>query len=176
MSLLSRIAGGDENALRTCIREHQPLVRALARRMVRAADVDDAVQDIFFELWRAAPRYDARVSERSFVAMLARRRLIDRVRRAARRPRTEPLVAPTLCAGASDRIEACSEMAFAEKHLRSLRPAQRNVLLLSALAGLSHREIATRLDMPLGTVKAHARRGMDSLRRSFVNERAPRRR
>lgn len=167
MTLMSRIAAGDDEALRICIRDNQRLVRSLARRMTKSADVDDAVQDVFVDVWRSAARYDGRVSERSFVAMIARRRLVDRLRRSSRRPATEALTAPAPCENAPQRMEARSEIAMADKRLRELRPVQRDVLLLSAMGGMSHSEISVQLKMPLGTVKAHARRGMAELRRSL---------
>jgi RNA polymerase sigma-70 factor (ECF subfamily) len=58
------------------------------------------------------------------------------------------------------RLEACAEARLAAGALARLRPEQRLVLLLSACHGLSHEEIASTVNMPLGTVKAHARRGL----------------
>lgn len=170
-SLMPRIAQGDTSAMRACMTAYQGLVRALARRFGHPdAEIDDVVQDVFVDVWRSSGRYDGRVTDASFVSMITRRRLIDRLRRAERRPRTEPFDAPASCDGASERVEAHSEVALAAKHLRCLRPEQRSVLLLGALGGCSHQEISSELSMPLGTVKAHARRGMSQLRRSFLGD------
>ena len=80
--LLPRIAAGDERAVRECVGRYASLVWSLARRWsVDALDAEDAVQEVFVDLWRTAARFDAtRASEAGWVAMVARRRLIDRSR------------------------------------------------------------------------------------------------
>ena len=167
-SLLHRVAAAEQGAVRECIDRYGGLVWSLARRFSPSqAEAEDAVQEIFTELWRSAPRFDATIaSETAFVAMIARRRLIDRRRRQARRPDTEPLSErPTVHeAGDPNRVELYGEAALAAKALAQLRPEQRNILIMSTCQGLSHEEIATSLGMPLGTVKAHARRGLIRVR------------
>jgi RNA polymerase sigma-70 factor (ECF subfamily) len=59
--------------------------------------------------------------------------------------------------------DVCAEANQAARALQQLRPEQRQVLVLSS-QGLSHGEISAQLGMPLGTVKAHARRGLLSIR------------
>lgn len=137
-------------------------MRALARRHLRDAEVDDAVQDAFISLWQSAHRYDPSLSEEAtFVAMIARRRILDRFRRdrdAKRTERGEPLLveAPT--------AESSPDCRRAVAALEELPEARRTVLLLSIGNDLSHGEIAERTGMPLGTVKSHFRRGLDLLR------------
>ena len=82
-SILARVASGDANAVRECIDEFGGLVWAIARRMARTrADAEDAVQEIFIDVWKSAGRFDpAQGSEKVFVSTIARRRLIDRLRR-----------------------------------------------------------------------------------------------
>jgi len=79
---------------RACLDSFGPLVWSLARKYTPTqADAEDAVQDIFLDLWRSASRYDPeRSSEPAFVAMIARRRLVDLRRRRARRDGDEELV------------------------------------------------------------------------------------
>lgn len=163
-SLLKRIAAGDGGAVRECIDRYGGLVWSLARRMSPApAEAEDAVQEIFLDLWRSAARFDPGISsEVTFVAMIARRRLLDRRRTRRRTPETSSLAdepTPVEHAGAA-RMEACAEAGLAASALAQLRPEQRLVLVLSACHGLSHEEIASTVNMPLGTVKAHARRGL----------------
>jgi RNA polymerase sigma-70 factor (ECF subfamily) len=162
-SLFQRVAAGDQDAVKACVDRFGPLVLSMARRFSpSASDAEDAVQEIFLDLWRSAGRFDeSRASEVAFVAMVARRRLIDRRRRRLRRPDTEPLPETPLAEAVEDGgVERCVEAKIAQKALDQLRPEQRQVLLLSTLHGLSHEEIADVLGMPLGTVKAHARRGL----------------
>jgi RNA polymerase sigma-70 factor (ECF subfamily) len=143
------------------------LVWSLARRFSSdLSDAEDAVQEIFLELWRSAARFDEKVaSETTFVAMVARRKLIDRRRARGRQIQGEPLhdfgeLEPSVHATG----EASAEVALAARVVAELRPDQRRVLVLSARDGLSHGEIADTLGMPLGTVKANARRALIAVR------------
>src|SRR5260370_2342586 len=82
-SVLARVAEGDARAVRECIDQFGGLVWAIARRFTRnRADAEDAVQEIFTDIWRSSGRFDpAQGSEKVFVTTIARRRLIDRWRR-----------------------------------------------------------------------------------------------
>lgn len=166
--LLRRIAAGDAAAVRECMDRFGGLVWSLARRFTfNDAEAQDAVQEVFIEVWKNAHRYDESVaSETAFVAMLARRRLIDRRRRSDRQldkaalPEgtiavQEPQEAPT------QRSEEAKRAAAA---LQTLSPDQQRVLRLSIFQGLSHEKIATATGLPMGTVKTHARRGLLRLR------------
>jgi RNA polymerase sigma-70 factor (ECF subfamily) len=158
------VTSGDPAAVRECIARYGGLIWSLARRFSPSpTDAEDAVQEIFLDVWRSADRFDPTASsEVAFVAMIARRRLIDRRRQRRRRPDTEPLPeGPSTHAGPEyAQMELCGEAVIAGKALAQLRPEQREVLILSAYHGLSHEEIAAATGMPLGTVKAHARRGL----------------
>jgi len=96
------------------------------------------------------------------VAMIARRRLIDKIRFSQRRisaDSLEDILAEP--AGSSEKeMQVLVEGREAFKALSELRPEQRQVLQLSIVHGLSHQEIADATGMPLGTVKTHARRGL----------------
>lgn len=167
-SILQRIADGDQSAVQDCLKAYGGLVWSLARRMMPNTDeAEDAVQEIFLDVWKNASRFEPSVaSETTFVAMIARRRLIDKVRQSQRRINagslddvlTEPSVR-------SDKtIETNVEAREAAKALDQLRPEQRQVLQLSIVHGLSHQEISDAIGMPLGTVKTHARRGILQVR------------
>ena len=95
ITLLARVARGDEDAVSACMDRFGGLVWSLARRYLRNdAEAADAVQEIFIELWQNAKRYDPeRGSEETFVAVLTRRRLIDRLRKLKRQPRAASLAA-----------------------------------------------------------------------------------
>lgn len=167
-SLLQRVAAGDRAAVRECIDRFGGLVWSLARRGgFSEAESEDAVQEIFVELWRHAGRYDPGVaSEAAFVAMVARRRLIDRRRRLSRRPDQHPMPESpegTVEAGYAG-AQTSEEAGRAARAMEQLAPDQQRVLRLSIVHGLSHEKIATALGMPLGTVKTHARRGLTRVR------------
>ncbi len=169
--VLPLVAAGHDDAMRICIDRYQNLVWSLARRRLQAADAEELVQDVFMELWRVAGRFDASAGgESAFVAMVARRRLIDRCRRKATQPQFDAAPSniedgPT-CPnpGVLDQLRLQEETDHAKRCLQMLPREQQAVLTLATQLGLTHHEIATRLDMPLGTVKSHARRGLMRLR------------
>ena len=168
--LLPRIAGGDRSAIRDCIARYGGLVWSLARRAAQN-DAEDAVQEIFVDLWKSAARFDPDLgNEVTFVATVARRRLIDRRRQRQRRPETESFGdagEATAVSSSGVAPEMGAEAALAARALDQLRPEQRQVLILTACHGLSHEEVATSTGMPLGTVKAHARRGLIRVREAL---------
>lgn len=167
-TFLERIAAGDPLAVAGCLEQYRGLVWSIARRFAgNHADAEDAVQDVFIELWRHAKRFNSATgSESTFIATVARRRLIDRHRRRMRRPETVPLVAEPATSGRSeaDRQDAIEEAQHAHGLLERLRPEQRQVLELSFDQGMTQQEIAETTKMPIGTVKTHARRGLMRLR------------
>jgi RNA polymerase sigma-70 factor (ECF subfamily) len=145
------------------------LVWSLSRRFTKeAAEAEDAAQEVFIELWKKAERFDPSLaSEMTFVAMIARRRLIDRSRRKRRTFPTESLEEdPSVEAGdrGQARVDLCDEAARASQALERLKPEQRRVLELSIYKGLSHEQISRATNLPLGTVKTHARRGLAKIR------------
>lgn len=179
LDLLARASSGDRSAVKESLACFGPIVWGLARRLSPTrADAEDAVQDVFLDLWTHGHRYDsARASPEAFVAVIARRRLIDRARTARRRPATDSLDTPTRDgappvedAGHDGGLETAAEAALAARALDELRPEQREVLRLTVAEGLTHEEVAGRTGMPLGTVKAHARRGLMRIRRRLLGE------
>jgi len=169
--VLPRVASGDPAAIREALARFGGLVWTLSRRgSVSESDAEDATQEIFLDVWRSADRYDPRVgSEVTFVATIARRRLIDRRRRRFRRPATESFGDTTPAdASSGPSPELGAEAHLARRALETLRPEQREVLVLTACEGLSHEEVATSTGMPLGTVKAHARRGLLRVREALA--------
>ena len=165
--LLPRVAAGDELAVRECVDRYGPLVWALARRWSPdTRDVEDAVQEVFVDLWRSSGRYDpTRATEAGWVAMVTRRRLIDRMRRRQRAVELEPL--PDDFDRADDREPDLDRQARVERAhavLEALPVSQRTMLELSLVHGRTHDEIARETGTPLGTVKSHIRRGLQRAR------------
>jgi RNA polymerase sigma-70 factor (ECF subfamily) len=167
-SVLQRIASGDSAAVRECMDQYGALVWSLARRLSRtASDAEDATQEIFLDIWRSAGRFDAaQGSDKMFIAMIARRRLIDRLRKKSAEPPMDPVEVLESVAWSEpgSRSETSLEAEQAMRALKELRPEQRQVLELGLLHGLTQSEIATRLGMPLGTVKSFMRRGLIRVR------------
>lgn len=167
--ILGMVASGDPDAVRACMDRYSGLVWSLARRFCfNPSDAEDAVQEIFLDLWKSAARYDSGVaSEATFVAMIARRRLIDRRRRASRMGRMASVEINTIRVQpekGDGRLEQREEALKAAEAIEKLRPEQQRVLRLSVYQGLSHERIAEATGLPLGTVKTHVRRGLIRVR------------
>ena len=166
--LLERIAAGDRGAVAHCIDRYSGLVWSLARRFIaNEADAEEAVQEVFMELWKTADRFDARRSaEATYVSMVARRRLIDRLRRSRARPDSEPLqdVEHLLARDGHVALEASAETSRVMRVIDAMAPEQKQVVHMSAWLGMSHAAIAERMMLPLGTVKSHLRRGLLRIR------------
>jgi RNA polymerase sigma-70 factor (ECF subfamily) len=169
--ILHQIAAGEPQAMNAFLERYSGLVWSLARRHSPSPhDAEDAVQEIFLEIWKSAGRYDPGVAaEQTFVAMIARRRLIDRSRRHKRQPRADVLPEPEVIAAEMepDRVEIADEAQRVSSVLRTLRPEQQKVLELSLVHGRSHSQISEQTGMPLGTVKSLARRGLMKVRRAL---------
>lgn len=166
-SVLPRIAAGDPAAVQDCIGRYSGLVWALARRFLgNAADAEDAVQDVFIELWKNAARFDPKLSsEPTYITMIARRRLIDRKRRAGRVPPTQTMAdEPPAAPPRASRVEIDDEAARAAAVLNELREDERRVIIMAVYQGLTHEEIAAATKLPVGTVKTHIRRGLIRVR------------
>ncbi|MDQ3041771.1 MAG: sigma-70 family RNA polymerase sigma factor [Acidobacteriota bacterium] len=165
---LKRIAAGDKSAVQDCLNNYGGLVWSLARRMSpNSNEAEDAVQEIFIDIWKNAARFDeTQSSETTFVAMIARRRLIDRLRKTNRQPNTDSLedILAEPSNGKDNDLQVSVEAKEAAQAMKHLRPEQRQILHLSIVQGFSHQEIADALKMPLGTVKTHARRGLIQVR------------
>jgi RNA polymerase sigma-70 factor (ECF subfamily) len=170
-AILHRIADGDSQAVEECVDKYGGLVWAIARKMLRNPDeAEDAVQEIFVDIWKNAARFDeSKSSETTFIAMIARRRIIDRIRYSTRRISAESLddvlLEPFSRADRSLQISVEAEQAA--EAMRQLRPEQQQVLRLSIIEGMSHQEISNATGMPLGTVKTHARRGLVHVRETL---------
>ncbi|MEM1080048.1 MAG: sigma-70 family RNA polymerase sigma factor [Pseudomonadota bacterium] len=167
-TLIERIAAGDRAAVAQCIERYSGLVWSLARRyLVNPADAEEAVQEIFIELWSKADQFDVqKAGEATFVSLMARRRLIDRLRKRGRMPEQQPLddVEHGLSQDGHRALEASAETQRVIKVMNQMTPDQQQVIRLSAWLGMSHQAIAEQTQMPLGTVKSHLRRGLDQIR------------
>ena len=162
--LLPRVAAGEPGAVRECVERYGGLVWSISRRYAEGReDAEDAVQEIFIDLWRSAGRFDERVAgEATFVAMIARRRLIDRRRARGRRPELVGEKGEVTAGGTT--LDTMLDAQIAAREMENLRPEQREALELSIWKDLSHSEIAERMGVPLGTVKSYLRRGLLQLR------------
>ena len=168
---LERMASGDADALADLYDRHAARVYSLALRIVRdAGDAEDVVQEVFAQAWRQASRYTAsRGAVTAWLLTLARSRAIDRLR--ARRARPEAQGADTAATELADLAPPVDWQYLSAEQIRLVRAAleqlpflQRVAIELAYFDGLTHVEIAARLEEPLGTVKTRIRDGLIRLR------------
>jgi RNA polymerase sigma factor (sigma-70 family) len=153
----------DPTAVTDCYAALGPMVLGYLRRFVPRDDAEDVLQRTFYEVWRSRSRYDPSRSLEAWVLGIARKRAIDHLR--ARRPDVVSIDELRDLVGEDGRIQA-------ERHARAsqvraalsrLPAEQREVLALAYFGDCSQVEVAHRLGIPLGTVKARTFRGLRRL-------------
>ena len=166
----------DPAALAALYDRRAPIVLAVCQRILdNRSDAEDVLEEVFFEIWQRAERYDPeRGSPIGYLVTVGRSRAIDRARRLRRRldnlPTREEASASQPASPAGDEASPYRDAVAAERTRRvrealdSLDPAERRVVELSFFEGWTHREIAHQLSEPLGTVKTRIRRGLLQLR------------
>lgn len=170
-SILRRVALGDRTAVDDCIKQYGGLIWSIGKRYLRdVTEVEDVTQEVFVELWQKAGRFDpSQGSEASFVALIARRRMTDRLRRAGRAksaPQTHHLdEVDEIGVSEGDSLVWDEETRRTASCLQKLDAVRRSVLIMHLRDGESHRRIADALKLPLGTIKSHARRGLLQVQR-----------
>jgi RNA polymerase sigma-70 factor, ECF subfamily len=175
LNAIHLIAQGDSGALRFLYERYATGVLALLSRMLgSAAEAEEQLQEVFVVLWREAARFDPeRGSLRAWLYTMARRRALDLIR--ARQSRPQPgsdedvSQSPTR---ANEKTEETPEKNVSAKQranavseaISQLPPKQREVLDLAYFQGLSQYEIASKLNVPIGTIKSRVRDAMIRLR------------
>jgi RNA polymerase sigma factor (sigma-70 family) len=171
---IEAIVDHDERALLALYEATLSRVYGLVLRLVRRPQLaEEVAEEVFFQVWRQAPRFDAeRGRPLTWLLGMARSRAIDAIRREARFQHEEldeegvQLSAPTAESG--DELLAVAQ-GHAELHraLLLLKPQPRQLVALAFFNGLSHEEIASQTSLPLGTVKSQIRRALITLREAL---------
>ena len=167
---LLRMADGDRDAVPELYDLLATTVHSAVLAVVRDRTMaEEVVQEVFVELWRTAGRFDpARGSARTWTLTLAHRRAVDRVRREqSLRDRTTRAALrdrPVARDVVSEEVATTLDAERVDRALDELSPLQRESIELAYLGGRTYREIATMLDVPLGTVRTRLRDGLRSLR------------
>jgi RNA polymerase sigma-70 factor (ECF subfamily) len=168
--LLAAVAVGDDAGFEALYDRTSSRVFGLVRRVLRdVAQAEEVTQEVYLEVWRSAPAFDAsRGRGETWILTIAHRRAVDRVRaaqsstdrelRAARRDveRDFDVVSET--------VEAHLDVEEVRAALGTLSELQRQAVQLAYYGGYTHSEVAALLGVPLGTVKTRIRDGLIRLR------------
>ncbi len=175
-ALIERIVAQDERALATLYDLASGRVYGLVLRIVRRpALAEEVVEDIFWQAWRQAPRFDpARGRVLTWLLTMARSRAIDALRRDAHFGGAVAMD-DALCEFAVDEGPAVVDLVDAgrgarcvQQALMALEPQARQLVALAFFRALTHEEIAQHTGLPLGTVKSLIRRALLSMRARFA--------
>jgi RNA polymerase sigma-70 factor (ECF subfamily) len=169
--LLARIADGDGHAFEVLYRRYARAVLGLAmRRLGDRGRAEDAVQETFVSVWRAAATFrPERGRASSWLYAVARNSISDRGRRRGE-PTAEPPEVPSGDPGPEDRAEHSWLSWRVHRALEELPRQEREPIELAYWGGLSQSEIAERLGIPLGTVKTRTRTGLARLADALEDE------
>ena len=164
--LVAAVADGDRGALRELHNRHAVWVTARLRR--RCSDVDavaEAVQDTFVAVWRGAAKWDGRGEPAAWIWGIAIRRLIGTMRTRRRwLPVATSRGAEDLVVAAEDAVLVGVEHGDLAGALSRLSPELRAAIEATVLDGLTTREAAQLLGVPVGTVKTRVMRAKQQLR------------
>jgi len=177
--MIARIGHRDQNAFSTLYDRLSGPLYSLAMKMLGdPAEAQDALQEVFLQIWSRAGTYDPEQSSVfSWAVLLTRSRAIDRLRARGRRLRivagpTEDeehggIINASTVESAADTAEKSDEAARVRYVLTNLPSEQREAIEMAFFEDLTHHEIAARLGQPLGTIKARIRRGLLKLRQQL---------
>jgi RNA polymerase sigma-70 factor, ECF subfamily len=166
-SLLERIRQKDEGALSVLYDRYSGLVYSEAKRILRdAGAAEEILQDLFYQVWKTAERFDAaRGSLAGFLLVAARNRAISKLRR--KTGKTEELEENGVLLSANVETSAMQKVLLEKVRtaLGSLPEGQREAMEFAYFAGMSHSEIAEKTGEPLGTIKTRIRSAMETLKK-----------
>jgi RNA polymerase sigma-70 factor (ECF subfamily) len=175
ISLVKRVATGDQSALAALYDATNRLIYSLILRVLGdMSSAEEVLIDVYTQIWRQAASYDVnRGAPLAWMAIIARSRAIDRLRSGWQdQHRKESLDvlgdAPANEASPEESAAASERQKIVQEALALLTFEQRQVIELAYYSGLSHSEIAAKLNLPLGTVKTRTRLGMAKLREALA--------
>lgn len=172
-TLVRSIAAGDQLALHALYeRAHRPVFTLILRITANRETAEELTVDVFHDVWRRAPDYDAaNGTVLGWIMNQARSRAIDRLRFDSRKKRRDAGHAPPPAEPAADPrdvIELRQQGEALRSALAALTPYERQAIEMTFFAGLTHVEAAARLKQPLGTIKTRIRSGLHKLRHAMT--------
>lgn len=158
VELVGLSAAGGRREFGELVRRHGSAVRGLLRRMgAQPALADDVAQDAFLLAFEKCAEFRGEGTFAGWIKRIAARLYLKRISKEAR------YVAEIVTEEAAPAVDAIGRVDLDEA-LKSLNEAERLCVSLCHGAGMSHPEIAAAMNLPLGTVKSHVKRGLDKLR------------
>lgn len=158
--LAARFATGDPGTVRAVYQNYGRLVYAVAYRVLGDAGLaEDATQQTFVQAWRSSDRFDPTRAFEPWLATIARRVAIDIYRQSRRhREQTSLESAESVLVTPPPSAERIYEVWEVRRAVDALPTDEQELVRLQHFGGLSHTEIAARLDIPVGTVKSRTHR------------------
>jgi RNA polymerase sigma-70 factor (ECF subfamily) len=158
--LAARFATGDPGTVRAVYQNYGRLVYAVAYRVLGDAGLaEDATQQTFVQAWRSSDRFDPTRAFEPWLATIARRVAIDIYRQSRRhREQTSLESAESVLVTPPPSAERIYEVLEVRRAVDALPTDEQELVRLQHFGGLSHTEIAARLDIPVGTVKSRTHR------------------
>jgi len=169
-SILKLIAKGEDRAFNLLIEKYGNLVWSIGRKFLyKESDVEDAVQEVFIAIWKAAEKFDhTKASEVTFISMIARRRFIDYLRKVSKHRNLQSIDDDNGQELFKESIlNESTDLQLIKDAIGTLEIEDQELLKLSIYQGYSHSEIAKLLNIPLGTVKTRIRRNLIKLKGLF---------
>jgi RNA polymerase sigma-70 factor, ECF subfamily len=173
ISLLTRIAKQDQIALSQLYDRYARIIYSMAYKSLQSVEEsEEAVLDVFAQVWRIAERYDVNKGKAdSWLFLLARSRILDRLRKLQRNQPSIPIETEQgEIQIPSSSVEPIEEVLIGERRdrilsaLKTLPNEQRLVIELAYYQGLTHSQISTQIGISLGTVKTRIRLGLNKLK------------
>jgi RNA polymerase sigma-70 factor (ECF subfamily) len=170
VDLLRACGRGDETAFARLYDATSSRVVGLAVRVIRdPAQAEEVAQEAFLEIWRTSGRFDpAKGSPLGWLLTIVHRKAVDRVRSAEASTRRDTTYhqqnQPVEHDSTAEAAQASLEARRVRQALTSLTPVQREALELAYFGGYTHTEVATMLELPVGTAKTRIRDGLIRLR------------
>jgi RNA polymerase sigma-70 factor (ECF subfamily) len=167
-ALIYRIQRQDKLALKKLYELTNTKLLGLITRIVNDShEAEDVLQELYLKVWQQAQKYSGSGSAWGWLCVLARNSAIDRLRRLKNRRHDSTDEAPELL----DQLSECNDISdhhWLGKCLETLKPQPQQAILLSYVKGYSHSELSVEMSVPLGTVKAWLRRGLQELKQCLA--------
>jgi RNA polymerase sigma-70 factor (ECF subfamily) len=168
VELLQRIGQKDQSALSALYdRYHKILFSFAYRILLSREETEEVVADVFVQVWRTAQTYDPKKAKvDTWLFMLTRSRALDRLRRQSKGKKEQKIAQamPTATPSLEHELLIQDRIDRVKQALAQLPPEQRQVLEMAYFDGLTHLEIALKINVPLGTIKTRIRLGIIKLK------------